>query len=228
MKFNRHLVMTAALCAVSAFSAHAQETSDRKAQSVYTMISPFGLSVGYAHRTAPHWVSRVQLNTGSPETSNGHLDLGSNRYDIKQKTGAGLSTFTDYYPSLDSGWRLTGGFVISRVKLGLTGQANGQGNYRLNDHDYSAAQVGTLTGKLRFNPVNLYLGGGWESGPIETKGWRFVSDAGLIYGGKASATLTATGADTNAALQADVNAERSRLEKNGLGVMIALGAAYSF
>lgn len=227
MKHTTRLVITV-LAAAGLQAAQAADFSSAEAQSVYGTLGLFGASIGYAHRFSDRWVSRLQLNTGSLGDATGHTDLSGNRYEVKQKAGAGISTFTDFYPCADSGWRLTGGFIVSQLKPEIKGQPNAQGSYSINDHSYSAAQVGTLSGRLKYNPVSVYLGGGWESAPIEKKGWRFVSDAGVFYAGKASATLTATGAASNPALQADLNAERAQLEKQGLGVMVQLGAAYSF
>jgi hypothetical protein len=197
--------------------------------SAYGVYGAFGLGVGYAHRTSEHWVSRIQLNSGGLGRSHGHAEIGDVRYDTRARTGAGFSTLTDYYPSASSGFHLTGGLVWSHLNPELTGQPDGQGSYRINHHTYSAAEVGTLKARLKYDPVNLYLGGGWESAPITQPGWRFVSDAGLFTPlTRAKATLTATGAAGNAALQADLDAERDALRKRGLGVAISLGAAYSF
>lgn len=232
MKFVHHLVIASSLIAWSATGAHAAETAAPTDQSVYAALGSFGASVGYEKRFGDfwggHWGTRLLVNTGSLGHGRTHADLSGNRYDIKVKTGAGISSLFDYYPSLDSGWRVTGGVILSRIHSDLTGQPNGQGNYSLNDHVYSASQVGTLTGQLKYNPTLLYLGGGWESTAAGAKGWRFVSDAGLFMTDKAKATLTATGAASNSALQADIQAERAQLEKRGLGLMVQLGAAYAF
>jgi opacity protein-like surface antigen len=219
------LALLAAALATPGVSA--QEAA--QASSVYGVFSAFGLGVGYAHRTSEHWVSRIQLNSGGLVRSRGHTDIGDVHYDTRVRTGAGLSTLTDYYPSSSSGFHLTGGLVWSRLNPELTGQPDGQGGYRINHHSYSAAEVGTLKARLKYDPVNLYLGGGWESAPITQPGWRFVSDVGLFSPlTRAKATLTATGAAGNAALQADLDAERDALRKRGLGVSVSLGAAYSF
>jgi hypothetical protein len=206
----------------------ASAVPDTDAQSVYGSWSAFGASVGYAHRVNAHWLARAQLNTGNPAHSKGHATLDGIRFETSARTGGGFSTFSDYYPSTGSGFHLTGGLIYSQIKPELTGQADGQGNYQLNGHSYTAAQVGTLSAHLKNRPLNLYLGGGWESAPIEAKGWRFMSDAGLFTSGRPQVSLTATGANSNPALQADLDAERSRLVKGSLGLSLQLGAAYAF
>lgn len=224
--------MLALLTLVSAGVAHAAESTQAADQSVYGAIGPFGASVGYEHRFGDfwggHWGTRLLVNSGGLAHASGHSDLSGNRYDTRLKTGPGISSLFDYYPSLDSGWHLTGGVILSRIKTDLTGKPDAQGNYSINNRSYSAAQVGTLTGQMKYDPTLLYLGGGWESAAAGAKGWRFVSDAGVFVTGKASTTLTATGAASNPALQADLNAERSQLDKRGVGLLVQLGAAYAF
>lgn len=239
MQIVRHIaarfVTTAGLAALgslNSLSAHAADAAAPVDQSVYAAWGAFGASVGYEQRFGTfwggHWGTRLLVNTGGIGHDSGHADLSGNRYDTHVKTGAGISSLFDYYPSLDSGWHVTGGVILSRIKNDLTGRPDAQGNYNLNNHVYSASQVGTLTGHMKYDPTLLYLGGGWESAASGTKGWRFVSDAGVFVTGKAKTTLTSTNAATNAALQADLNAESSQLDKRGVGVSIQLGAAYAF
>lgn len=228
----RHLAITIGLLALCSTGAQAAEAIAPADQSVYAAWGAFGASLGYEKRFGDswggHWGTRLLVNTGGIGHDSGHSDLSGNRYDNHIKTGAGISSLFDFYPSLDSGWHMTGGVILSRIKNDLTGRPDAQGNYNLNDHVYSAAQVGTLTGHMKYDPTLLYLGGGWESAAAGTKGWRFVSDAGVFVTGKAKTTLTATGAAGNPGLQADLNAERSQLDKRGAGVLVQLGAAYAF
>lgn len=199
-----------------------------QAQSVYGGIGAFGLDLGYAQRIGEHWVARVQLNSGSGVSRTDHARLSGIDYDAKVRTGAGVAAFTDFYPVLDSGWRLTGGLVYARIQPELTGKAAASGSYQIGAHQYTASEVGTLKGRLRYNPVNLYLGGGWDSAPIGQRGWRFTSDLGLFTAGQPKVTLTATGGTGAPGLKADLDAERGQLSKWGVGAAVTLGAAYRF
>lgn len=236
MQIVHHLAhrvaVVASVVALGSTSAQAVEAGAPADQSVSMTWGTFGASAGYEQRFGNfwggHWGTRLLANSGGVRVDSGHGDLSGNHYDTKVKTGAGISSLLDYYPSLDSGWHLTGGVIISRVKNNLTGRPDEQGNYNINNHVYSAAQVGTLKGQMKYNPTLLYAGGGWESAAAGTKGWRFVSDAGVFVSGKAKTTLTATGAATNPALQADLNAERGQISKRHTGAMLQLGAAYAF
>ncbi len=232
MKSVRYTILVAGLIVLGSSGAQAAEANTAADQSLYAGFGAFGASVGYEQRFGDflgrHWGTRLLFNTGTMRHDSGHGDLSGNRYDLRLKTGGGISSLFDYYPCLDSGWRVTGGVILSRIKTDLSGKPDGQGNYSLNDRVYSAAQVGTLTGQMKYDPALIYLGGGWESTPAGAKGWRFVSDAGVFVTGKAKTTLTATNAANDPALQADLNAESGQLGKRGLGVMAQLGAAYAF
>lgn len=232
MKSVRDTILAAGLIVLGSSGAQAAGTAATADQSAYAGLGAFGASVGYEQRFGDllgrHWGTRLLFNTGGMRHDSGHGDLSGNRYDLRLKTGGGISSLFDYYPCLDSGWRVTGGVILSRIKTDLSGRPDAQGNYSLNDHVYSAAQVGTLTGQMKSDPALIYLGGGWESTPADTKGWRFVSDVGVFVTGKAKTTLTSTNAANNPVLQADLNAESGQLDKRGLGVMVQLGAAYAF
>jgi len=234
----RHLLNTATLSVLALLStqtAHATEGTMPGEQSIYGAIGPFGASIGYEHRFGEfgngHWGSRVLINSGNfggARRQGGHDDLSGNRYDQQLKMGGGMSTLLDYHPSLGSGWRLTGGLILSRIKTDLTGRPDAQGNYNIHGHTYSAAQVGALTGQLKYDPALLYVGGGWESRTAGAKGWRFVSDAGVFVTDRAQASLHGSNAAGNPALQADLDAEQGELRKRGLGLVVQLGAAYVF
>lgn len=226
--------MLALLAALSALPIRAACAAD-KDESIYGAFGPFGASIGYEHRFGTfgngHWGSRVLVNTGNfggAKQPGGDDELSGNRYEQRLKVGAGISTLLDYYPSLDSGWRITGGLILSRIKTDLTGRPDAQGNYNFHGHSYNATQVGALTGQLKYDPVLLYAGGGWESAAAGARGWRFVSDAGVFVTGRAKTTLNASNAAGNAALQADLNAARGDLSKRGLGLVLQMGAAYAF
>lgn len=229
MSHHRTLATTSlalTLTLITGTSSQAAQSDPQ--QTIYGMVSPFGVGVGWGHRINEHWSTRIYLNSGTIGQAKAHGDLNDIRYESKWKASPSLNALTDYFPWQDSGWRLSAGLITANMHVDLKGQANAQGQYTLNHHSYTAAQVGSLNGRLKYGPLSLYLGGGWESAPAADKGWRFVSDVGLFYAGRASASLEASGAAGNAALQADVEAESRRLRKQGLGAAISLGAGYSF
>ncbi len=218
------------LCVAASPAAHAQEARPAESpQAMYTSLGAFGLSLGYAHRINEHWLARAQLNSGALASAKGQNTVGHVDFDTRVRPGAGLATFTDYYPSMDSGWHVSGGLVTaSHMHADLIGTPDGSGHYTIAGHRYSQAEVGDVRGQLKYWAVSPYLGVGWESAPIERQGWRFASDAGLSYNGKPHVDLSASGAASNPALQADLQSLHKDLARQGLTLSLQLGAAHSF
>jgi hypothetical protein len=227
---QRPFVLSLAACAAIGAAPTASAADAESHGSVSVTVSPLGLSLGLLHYSVSDDVSvRLGLSTGGLVTEKRKdVELEGNRYDLRQRAGPGLSLLADYHPWHDTGWRLTGGLVVARFKTTLTGRADGAGNYAINDRSYSTAQVGTLGGTMKSKPVNLYLGGGWESRPAGAAGWRFVSDLGLLVMGKSRTTLTASAGSGNAALQQDLAAEGRQLNRPGLGLLGSVGVAHGF
>lgn len=99
------------------------------------------------------------------------------------------SGLLDWYV-LTGGFHLTAGAYGGNTRVDVTGRPH-DGTYTINGATYSAAQVGTLSGQIKFgNSVKPYVGLGWgnpfRGGPIT-----FTADLGAIYGGTPSVALTA-------------------------------------
>jgi hypothetical protein len=228
MAFQRILnlsLLTLGLGGIACTGAHAEGDAQ---QAIYGSAGPFGVGLGWGHRIDEHWASRIYVNSGTVGHARTHEDLEDVRYELTWKASPGLSALADYFLWQNSGWRLSAGLIAASMHTDLKGEADALGQYRFNHHAYGVSQVGTVTGRLKNGPVSLYVGGGWESKPLGDRGWRFVSDAGVFYAGRASVTLDVSGAAANPALQADVETERRRLRKQSFGAAISLGAAYAF
>lgn len=175
----------------------------------------------------------VRVGLGAPRYGNYDRDIGGVHYDIKPDAATSLSALVDWFPIADSGFRVSGGVMyINRQTQALTAATGADGNYRINGNTYSSAEVGQLTGRADFKKLVPYLGIGWDSAAASTPGWRFISDLGLQFGRGASASLSATGGQNNAALQQDVAAEQRRVSSDFSGtrfrVGLSVGTAYSF
>lgn len=122
-----------------------------------------------------------------------------------------VSVLGDWHP-FEGGFRVTGGLFQNGNKFDLTGNA-ASGNFTFNNNTYTAAQAGTVTASVAFPSVAPYIGFGWgDDSP--TTGFHFTSDVGVMYQGRPSATITATGAATNAALAADMQAAQTTLQND--------------
>src|SRR3989344_5673599 len=146
------------------------------------------------------------------------LGLGFNSYDYKTTDRASdidydfnfdlqsVALLANYHP-FSGAFRFTGGVVYNKNELNLTGKPTGT-SYVINGVTYTAAQVGTLNGKLTFNSTAPYLGIGWGNRPGAKVG--VSADIGVLYQGSPKLALTATGAA--AGLTSDLEQERRSAE----------------
>lgn len=131
-------------------------------------------------------------------------------YDFKLKWQT-LSALADWYPWQGS-FRASAGLMYNNNKLGLAAKPSA-GGYTINNVSYTAAQIGSLDGAIKFNNAAPYLGIGWGNPVAQEKGWGVVADIGALYQNSPKATLNVTpGIGAPATLQADVEAERRQLE----------------
>lgn len=141
----------------------------------------------------------------------------------KQQT---VSFVADWYPKQDSEFRYSLGLGYNNDSDNFVAEKQITGGYNIGGTHYSAGQVGTLSGTRQYKGVVPYLGLGWGNPLKKSDNWGFTFDIGFNYTGKPSVTLSATG--TPAA--ADLEAERSRLEKDALSFspVFSLGLSYAW
>lgn len=148
------------------------------------------------------------------------VGLGFNSYDFKTTDSASdidydfnfdlqsVALLANYHP-FSGVFRFTAGALYNKNELNLTGKPTGT-NYVINGQTYTAAQVGTLNGKLTFNSTAPYLGLGWGNRPGGRLG--LSADIGVLYQGSPKLTMSATGAA--AGLAADIEQERRSAEED--------------
>jgi hypothetical protein len=137
------------------------------------------------------------------------------------------------------GFHLTAGAVGGGTHLDVTGVPSG-GGYTLNGHYYPVAEVGSLSGQLKFgSSVSPYVGLGWGRAVGAGQHLHLLVDIGAIHGGTPRVTLNALcgpaapagGAACNA-LQADAEEERQSLASDVRLIqwypILDLGLAYRF
>lgn len=227
-RFARASIIASALLGAAGI-AQADGMLGGEGQFAYGKLGSLGLGVGYGKSINDRFAVRIGISGGAEYT--GDEKFSGIEYDIKQKPGTSLEALADWYPITGSGFRLTGGLMYNNGKVDLTGEKSPGGSFSINDHSYSAAAVGDLKGSVKFNKLVPYFGVGWESDLPGKKGWRFISDAGVAYYGKGRTSLSASGSTSNAALRQDVEAEKRQLNsefKHSVGLVVSVGAAYSF
>jgi len=155
---------------------------------------------------------RVTLRVGYSGFSwSGDYEEEDINYDASIKL-SNLSALIDY--RFWRQMRLTVGLVRAKNTGELVGRPTG-GTFTINDVDYNAAEIGTLTGAVRLGRnLTPYLGIGY--GDIARKGLSFFMDLGVMFQGSPALDLNASCGTTArcAQLKADVEAEERRLRED--------------
>ena len=168
---------------------------------------------------------------------NHDIDTSDVDYDGRLKL-ATVTGLLDWYV-FSGGFRLTAGVAGNDTKLDVTGLPN-QGTYTINGHTYSSAQLGSLTGQLKFgDSVSPYVGFGWGNPAGEDGRIHFLFDVGAIYGGTPSVSLAAqcgpaapTGSPACNQAQSDLASEEAKLRHKADILqwypMVSLGIGFRF
>jgi hypothetical protein len=154
-------------------------------------------------------------------------------YDASAKLHA-WEALIDLYPGARGSFHLTGGIMTNPVTVSGTGLPGAGGTFQIGDSTYSAADVGTLKGEVKYPDVGGYVGLGWgtparKGGPLE-----FLFDIGVVIG-TAKVALTATGpANTPGSPLANDLATQQQNTQNDIDKwakvwpVLSLGFAYRF
>lgn len=117
-----------------------------------------------------------------------------------------IPVLLDYYP-FQGVFRLTGGVMVNQNRMTL--DSAGNGTYMINNHQYSAQQVGTFTGRVAWKRVAPYLGIGWGSKAARQTGFSMGFDLGVLFTGSPQVTLSASNPQNNSQLASDVAAAQA-------------------
>jgi len=154
-------------------------------------------------------------------------------YAIKGKLQT-IDVLFDWYLREGSPFHLTGGLVYNGNRFDATARASQLGKFTLNGKTYTAADVGTLSGRIDYRKAAPYLGIGWGNA-LSSKGhWSFNTDIGAFFQGNPNVKLASVGC-TNVkavcdALVQDVAAERLHLtdDMNGFKVYPVLRGSLNY
>ncbi len=167
---------------VATMSAPAMAGTDVEAH-----VSTLGVGLGVGFQATDSVVARIGFNQFNKNFS---TTAGSLNYDGKLKLSS-FDALLDWH-LFGGATHLTAGIMSNGNKFNLTATP-GPGGYMINGQGpFTAAQVGTVNGEVKFNSVAPYLGLGWNSQP-KNKGLAFKSDFGVMFQGSPKATLTYTG-----------------------------------
>ena len=170
----------------------------------------------------------VDLDVGMTEWLSGRLGynyLSYNRtvddtgvhYDGTIKINS-VSGTLDLHP-FRGGFRISVGAVGSGPKIETVGTPT-SGSYQIGNNTYTAAQIGSLTGEIKFgNSVAPYVGIGYGNVASDKHRITFLFDLGATYGGTPAVSLSAqcaAGLPANVCtqLQSDAAVEIQKLQNN--------------
>jgi len=109
--------------------------------------------------------------------------------DVKIKTPT-LAVIADYHP-FNNGFRTSAGLMYNGVKLDLKAQPV-NGTIKINDVNYAANDVGSLSTDVDFNKIAPYLGIGWGKNPTNKRRWAFNAELGVMFSGSPNVDTTVT------------------------------------
>jgi hypothetical protein len=230
-KYWRVLLTAAAFISIEIFiPANAEDTGAAIAARVGTLGYGAELDFGLGD----HFGARLGYSFLNYNDTLHHTDV---TYSGKLKIN-NATALLDWYV-LGGGFHLTAGAANGGIKIDARGRPSA-GTYELNGTTYTADQVGSVTGRLKFgNSVAPYVGLGWGKPVDEARRLTFLFDVGAIYGGSPDVTLNATcgsaspeGTPLCSRLKQDVEVERRDLRDNTDIVrwypVVNLGLAYRF
>jgi hypothetical protein len=196
--------------------------------SIAARASTLGFGAEISKLVMPHLGIRLGINTYSMTREIDQTDI---TFDAKLKA-KGMTALVDLYPSGRGSFHLTGGIITNPVEITATGVPKQNGTFTINDHVYTTAQVGTLTGSGEWPSTSPYAGLGWGTPANSRSALKFVFDLGAALS-KPTIALTATGAANNAQLQSDLNSQIVDTQKDvdkyaKVYPVISFGLAYRF
>ena len=191
-------------------------------------IGTLGIGVSVAKSITPQVNGRLGFNFGKLDAS--RTDSGIS-YD-SQLNLSSVQLFGDYYPFSSSGFRVTGGLVAQNNTFSVTSKPS-NGNYTIDNTQYSASTVGSLTGEYKYaNSIAPYVGIG--IGKSTSDGFGFNADLGLMFTGSPKVSLNASNPIFNnnpvTRTQLDNQVRQTESDLKGFNVypVISVGLSYGF
>ena len=196
---------------------------------ISTRLGTLGIGVDVAKSITPQVGGRLGFNFGKLDFS--RTDSGIS-YD-SQLNLSSVQLFGDYYPSSSSGFRITGGLVAQNNKFSVTSKPNSNGSYTIDNNQYQASDVGSLTGEYKYgNSIAPYVGIG--IGKSTNDGFGFNADLGVMFTGAPKVTLNASNQTFNndaiARTRLDNQVRQTENDLKGFNVypVISVGLSYGF
>jgi hypothetical protein len=202
------------------------------AQPVALQVGTTGLGAEVGFGLSDYFGTRASYGVGSFAYTITETESGL-RYDARAKPSVGL-LILDLHP-FRGVFRLSAGLSYNGTRIEGTGDTS-SGTIILNGVTYNTSDLGTVEGEVHFQKFAPYVGFGWGTAAMGSKGFFFTSDFGAMYS-PATGSATATCAPflappVCASLQNDFRAEadafRRDVETNKFYPVVRLGLGYRF
>lgn len=222
------------LCCVTAFvGTMTSLSSQAEILALGVKAGTLGLGVEVVAQANDHFNLRLQHTRFSRQitesSSGGNSDL---EFDLDLDLGA-TTMLVDFHP-LAGSFRLTAGYGNNANQF--VGSAVPSGSYEIGDNVYSAADIGTVNGRIDFKSKAPYLGFGWGNAFNGDGGFAMNLDIGVFLQGAPQVHLSTTkqlsDPAAQALLQQNINKETANFEEDSKDLkawpVLALGVTYSF
>ena len=124
----------------------------------------------------------------------------------------GAPLLVDVYPFSRGPFHLSGGVLLTTPQLTGTAQPQSGGTFKLNGTQYTAAQVGTLHGSVKWPSGAPYFGLGFGT-PARKSLFAATFNFGAVVS-KANVGLTSTGGTGGGNFQSDLQAQQASMQSS--------------
>lgn len=140
----------------------------------------------------------------SLDTDIGDVNFG---FDLRALT---FPLTMDWYP-FHGGFHLSGGLIFNQTGMDL--DTPSAAALTIGGHSYSASDLGSVHGDVRFRHIAPYAGLGWGNAFGRDGHWGIVTDLGVAFLGRPHVGLSATGPiASDPGFQEDLSHERRDIE----------------
>lgn len=226
---KRFLLAAAAAACVCA--APAWGASSTSGLAVGARVGTLGAGLSVTKAIEPGRLS-VELDLNALTRSHSYSNNGVNYNGSLRLQSAGA--VANYFPWA-SAFHISAGLFYDHNRFDLNGQPS-SGSFTLGGQTYTSAQLSSLSGQVKFNPVAPYLGIGWGD-VTASPGWHLSANLGVLYQGSPTVNLVgnttyAQGSAQYNALSSNIAVERQQIQNDLSSLrwypVVSLGLRYRF
>ncbi len=183
---TRIALIALSLLAVSAGAAEAQSRHPRSPITAALNAGTTGVGAEAQLSLGPVFVLRAGIDTLGYDFDESYSDIDySGRVDFDTVSG-----FVDLHPFLN-GFLISGGVYVGDRTINLTGQPTAP--VEIGGATYTAAQVGTLSGRIKLSDTAPFVGIGYDDSFIREGRWGFRGIVGVAWSQEPEVGLSSSG-----------------------------------